>query len=151
MGEYTHGSNHKNKCSHVLLLTTLCTVAPQAPVFMAFSSQRYWSGLPYFPPGDLPDPGIKPVSLRSPALAGGSLSLAPPGKPKKVFINYLFYYLFALLGLSCVMRYLQSLVLSCELVYYTSFNTISLQRKCNIRFRNYDFFCFCFVCVCVRL
>jgi len=38
---------------------------------VGFSRQEYWSGLPYPPPGDLPDPEIKPVSLMSPALAGG--------------------------------------------------------------------------------
>ena len=38
----------------------------------------YWSGLPRPPPGDLLDPGIKPTSLMSPALAGG---FVPPGKP----------------------------------------------------------------------
>jgi len=48
---------------------------------MGFSRQAYWSGLPYPLPGDLPDPGIKPASLASPVLAGGSLPLAPPGKP----------------------------------------------------------------------
>ena len=37
---------------------------------MGFSRQEYWSGLPYPPPGDFPDPGIKHVSLMSPALAG---------------------------------------------------------------------------------
>ena len=37
---------------------------------MGFSRQEYWSGLPGPPPGDLPDPGIKPTPLRSPALAG---------------------------------------------------------------------------------
>ena len=37
---------------------------------MGFSRQEYWSGLPR-PPGDLPDPGIEPASLMSPALAGG--------------------------------------------------------------------------------
>ena len=37
---------------------------------MGFSRQEYWSGLPYPPPGDLPDPGIKPESLKSPVLAG---------------------------------------------------------------------------------
>ena len=47
---------------------------------MGFSKQEYWSGLPYLPPGDLPDPGIEPESLMSPGLAGG-LSLGPPGKP----------------------------------------------------------------------
>ena len=36
---------------------------------MGFSKQEYWSGLPCPPSGDLPDPGIEPVSLRSPALA----------------------------------------------------------------------------------
>ena len=46
-------------------------VACQAPLSMGFSRQEYWSGLPYSPPGDLPDPGIEIVSLTSPALAGG--------------------------------------------------------------------------------
>ena len=53
---------------------TLCDpmdCSRQAPLSMGFSRQEYWSGLPCPPPGDLPDPGIKPVSLRSPALAGG--------------------------------------------------------------------------------
>ena len=39
------------------------TVAHQAPLSMDFSRQEYWSGLPCPPPGDLPDPGIKPLSL----------------------------------------------------------------------------------------
>ena len=43
----------------------------QAPLSMAFSRQEYWSGLPCPSLGDLPDPGIKPTSLTSPALAGG--------------------------------------------------------------------------------
>ena len=38
---------------------------------MGFSRQEYWSGLPCPPPGDLPDPGMEPTSLTSPALAGG--------------------------------------------------------------------------------
>jgi len=38
---------------------------------MDFSRQEYWSGLPFPPPGDLPNPGIKPSSLVSPALADG--------------------------------------------------------------------------------
>ena len=47
------------------------TVARQAPLSMGFSRQEYWSGLLFPPPGNLPDPGIEPGSLRSPALAGG--------------------------------------------------------------------------------
>ena len=47
------------------------TVAHQAPLSMGFSSQEYWSGLPYPPPEDLLDPVIGPISLMSPVLAGG--------------------------------------------------------------------------------
>ena len=57
--------------SHVQLFATLWTVACQAPLFMGFSRQEYWSGLPYPPPGDLPDPGIEPMTVTSSALAGG--------------------------------------------------------------------------------
>ena len=57
--------------SRVQLCATLWTVVYQAPLSMGFSRQEYWSGLPCPPPGDLPDPGIKPVSLMSPTLAGG--------------------------------------------------------------------------------
>ena len=55
----------------VQLVATPWTVAHQAPLSMGFSRQEYCSGLPCPPPGDLPDPGIKPKSLTSPALAGG--------------------------------------------------------------------------------
>ena len=48
---------------------------------MGFFRQEYWSGLPCPPPGDLPDPGIEPVSLLFPALKGSALPRAPPGKP----------------------------------------------------------------------
>ena len=47
------------------------TVAHQAPLSVEFSRQEYWSGLPFPPPGDPPNPGIKPESPASPALAGG--------------------------------------------------------------------------------
>ena len=57
--------------SHVWLFVTPQTVAHQAPLSMEFSKQEYWSGFPCPPPGDLPDPGIEPESLTSPALASG--------------------------------------------------------------------------------
>ena len=47
------------------------TVTRQAPLYMEFSRQEYWSELPFLPPGDLPDPGMELTSLASPALAGG--------------------------------------------------------------------------------
>ena len=57
--------------SHVLLFAILWTVAFQAPLSVRFPRQEYWSGLPYPLPGNLPDAGIKPASLASPAWAGG--------------------------------------------------------------------------------
>ena len=55
----------------VQLFATPWTVAHQAPLSMEFSRQEYWSGLPFPPAGDLPNPRIEPVSSASPALAGG--------------------------------------------------------------------------------
>ena len=57
------------------------TVARQAPLSMGFSRQEYWSGLPFPSPGDLPDPGIEPVSLASPALAGRFLTTRATREP----------------------------------------------------------------------
>ena len=54
-------------------------VARQAPLFMGFSKQEYWTGLPCPPPGDLPNPGIKPVSS---ALQADSLLSETSGKPR---------------------------------------------------------------------
>ena len=57
--------------SRVRLFVTPWTVAHQAPLSMGLSRHEYLSGLPCPPPGDLRNPGIKPVSLKSPALACG--------------------------------------------------------------------------------
>ena len=67
--------------SHVQLFAPSWTIARQIPLPMGFSRQKYWNGLPFLPPGDLPDPGIEPASLESPALAGVFFTTAPPGKP----------------------------------------------------------------------
>ena len=64
--------------SRVQLFATRWTVAGQDPLSMGFSRQEYMSGLPFPPPGDLPDPGIEPTS---PTLAGGFFTTEPPGKP----------------------------------------------------------------------
>ena len=79
----------KPPCAHVLcqfscvqLCATPWTVAFLAPLSVGFSRQEYWSGWPCPPPGTLAHPGIKPASLMSPALAGGSLPLEPPEKPQ---------------------------------------------------------------------
>ena len=54
----------------VQLFVTSWTIAHQAPLSIGFSRQESWSGLPCPPPGDLPNPGVKPMSLMFPALAG---------------------------------------------------------------------------------
>ena len=58
-----------SRFSHVQLHDSVDS-SPQAPLSIGFSRQEYWSGLPCYPPGDLPDPGVEPTSLTSPALAG---------------------------------------------------------------------------------
>ena len=70
----------------VCLVAKLCLTFRDAVVYntqallpMEFSRQEYWSGLSVPPPGDLPNPGIKPAS---PALAGGFFTADPPGPPK---------------------------------------------------------------------
>ena len=82
---------------------TLWTVACQAPLSKGFSTQEKWSGLPCPPPGDLPNPGIEPVSPASPALAGRFFvvfliffPLVPPGHYIYIYI-YIFFY-----GLKCL-------------------------------------------------
>ena len=67
--------------SRVRLFVTLWTGALQAPLSVGFSRQEYWRGLPFLSPGDLPDPGIEPVSSKSPALQADSLPLNHWGSP----------------------------------------------------------------------
>ena len=57
-------------------------VAREDSPSMGFSRLEYWSGLPFLTPGDLPNPGIEPVSPVSPALQVVSLPAEPSGKPK---------------------------------------------------------------------
>ena len=60
-----------SRVSHDQLFVIIWAIACQVPWSMEFSKQEYWRGLPCFLPGDLPDPGIKPVSFASPAWAEG--------------------------------------------------------------------------------
>ena len=62
-------------CSVMSDSATPGNVAHQAPLPMGFCRQESWSGLSFPPPGDLPDPGIKPTSLVSPTLASGLASV----------------------------------------------------------------------------
>ena len=92
----SNNGNHKNSiylynctnlccccvsCSVVSDYETLWIVAHQAPLFMGFPRQEYWSGLPFPSPGDLPNPGIKPGS---PVSQADSLPPEKPGRPSFV-------------------------------------------------------------------
>ena len=68
--------------SRVWPFLTLWTVAHQVPLSMGFSRQEYWSGLPFPPPGDLLNSGVKPESS---ALVGGFFTTEPPGQPQLVY------------------------------------------------------------------
>ena len=70
-------------CARLLIMSDWAapwTVACQFPLSMEFFSQEYWSGLPFPPPGNLPNPGIKPWSPASPELAGKFFTTEPPEK-----------------------------------------------------------------------
>ena len=73
-------------------LVTPWTVASQAPLFMGFSRQEYWSGLPFLSPAALPHPGIKPLLLASPALTGGLFTSRAP-REAPLYIWEVFVYL----------------------------------------------------------
>ena len=84
-------SNYCPKCQKVCCLSVISqlfatpwTVACKAPLSMGFSRQKYWSGLPFPSPGDLPDPGTdwSPVSS---ALADRFFTTVPPGKLQNTF------------------------------------------------------------------
>ena len=66
--------------SCVRLFVALWTMGHQSSLSKGFSWQEYWSGLPCPPPGDLPDPGIKLVSLMSPPLAGSLFTTSTTGE-----------------------------------------------------------------------
>ena len=70
-----------SRFSHAQLSAALWTVACRAPLSMGFSRQEYWSGLSCSSPGDLPDPGIEPMSLMSPVLTDRLLTTEPPEEP----------------------------------------------------------------------
>ena len=76
---FFNGKESEKECMlcHVRLSATLWTVAHQSPLSMAFPRQESWSGLPFPSPGDLLDPGIEPVSLVSPTLAGVVSTIEP--------------------------------------------------------------------------
>ena len=72
----------RNVCAHLLSHVQLYAIpwTVPHPLSVGFSRQEYWSGLPFPPPGDLPNVGFEP---KSPALTGRFFTTEPPGKPIK--------------------------------------------------------------------
>ena len=78
---------YRTKCVPAQSCSTLCSPrACQAPRSMEFPRKEYWIGLPFPPPENLPNPGIKPKSLVSPALAGKFFITVPPEKSCRIKI-----------------------------------------------------------------
>ena len=73
--------------SHIQLFETAWTVVHQAPLFMGFSRQEYWIGLPFPSPEDLPNAGIEPMSLMSLELAGGFFTTSTNWEAPILFIH----------------------------------------------------------------
>ena len=73
--------------SHVRLFTTPWAVLHQASLSMGLSRQENWSGLSFPHPGDLPDPGIEPMSIVSPALAGGFFTTSTTWEAQQAFLG----------------------------------------------------------------
>ena len=81
-----------SRFSHVQLFATLWTVAHQSPLSTGFFRQEYWSGLPCSPCRDLPDPGIEPMSLMSPVLAGGFFTISTTWEaPSQVEMSFILW------------------------------------------------------------
>ena len=68
--------------AHIWLFAILWTAAHQAPLFIVFSRQEFWSGFPCPPLGDFPTQGSNPHLIMSPALAGIFFTTGPPRKPR---------------------------------------------------------------------
>ena len=81
------GFSHLYMCSHSVVSNSLWPHGPQPSRLLCpwgFSRQEYWNGLPYLPPGDLPNPGIE---RRSPTLQVDSLPTEPLGKSKNTEVG----------------------------------------------------------------
>ena len=75
--------------SQVQLFATPWAVVCQAPLSKGLSWQEYWNGLPFPSSGDLPHPGIEPMSPAGPSLAGVFFTIEPPGKQMATLGYYL--------------------------------------------------------------
>ena len=104
---YKYAHKNETTCvsceSHVWLFVTPWSVSLQAPLSMGFPRQKYWSGLSFPPPGDLPDPGIEPMSPVAHTLQADSLPLS------HWHLRYWYYYCYYFFLFYAASQYLQSM------------------------------------------
>ena len=114
----------------VRLFVTLWTLACKPPLSMGFSRQEYWSGLPCPPPGDLPDPGIKPASLRLLHWQVGSSPLHHQGSnhPSRMWNYTSFWFWFALPWWWMMLSYF-----SCVCLHFDYKYILESRQICNCR------------------
>jgi len=102
-----------------LILYDLRDCSLPAPLSMGFPRQEYWNGLPFPPPGDLPNPGTEPASPVSPALAGRFFTTEPAGKPMYVLIYmYLHMYVHVCVSVYAYIRIYMICVGISSLLYF---------------------------------
>ena len=80
-----------------LCVSVDCSQTGSSVLSLEFPGQEYWSGLPFPTRGDLPDPGLEPMSLVSLELSGGFFTTAPPGKPWYSLYQNVFNFLLLLI------------------------------------------------------
>ena len=88
--------------------------SPPGSSAMGFPRQEYWSGLPFFSPGHLHNPGVEPASL---ALAGGLFGTEPPGKPSMYVIYSFFFFCMS----AIILKYLKYIHIKEQLTYLFHF------------------------------
>ena len=123
----------------VWLFATLCTVTHQTPLSMGLSMQEYWSGLPFLPPGDLPDPAKDQIHISCAfCIADGFFAAEPSGKT--ISQSLLKFMSIEPLMLS------KHLILCCSLLLlpsiFPSFRVFSTQLALHIRWPKYWNFSF---------
>ena len=113
--------------SHVWYFVTPWAVDCQTPLSMEFSRQEYWNGWPFPSPGDLPNPGIKPVSLVSPALAGKFFTSWATGKPRDQAL--------------VTLKYVNTIWSNCFQIFLWCWDISDMYQNCSLQNSKEEVFC----------
>ena len=114
-----------------LLFATLWAVAWKTPLTVGFSRQEYWNGLPCSSPRDLPNPGIEPVSLATPALAGGFFATSANWEAYIYIYIYTYIYIhvlnfFSIIGYYKILNIVPCAIIRSLLLILLTYNSVYL-------------------------